>query len=131
MVMPSTPFKLGPIGQILIAVKDPDRAAAFYRDVLGLTFLFKAPGMAFLDAEGVRLYLGMPEKPEFDRSSILYFRVPDIQAAQRALEERGVRFAAPAHKVHEDASRALWLAFFPDSEGNTMALMSEVARKAP
>lgn len=126
--MPTAPVKLGPIGQISIVVKDVARALAFYRDVLGLAFLFQAPGMAFLEADGVRLYLGVAEKPEFDRTSVLYFRVPDIQAVQQALEARCVRFTAPAHKVHEDASKALWLAFFPDSEGNTMALMSEVAR---
>jgi len=30
--------------------------------------------------------------------------------------------------VHEDARHELWLAFFKDSEDNTLALMSEVSR---
>ena len=73
--------------------------------------------MAFFNAGGVRLYLGVAEKPEFDRTSILYFRVADIRAAERELEARGVRFTVRAHKTHEDASHELWLAFFGDSEG--------------
>lgn len=121
-------LKLGPIGQISVAVKDVPRATAFYRDKLGLPLLFQFPGMAFFDAGGIRLYLAGAEKPEFDRTSVLYFRVADIASTARELEARGVEFAAPPHKVHEDASKALWLSFFRDSEGNTMALMSEVAR---
>lgn len=119
-------LNLGPIGQILISVKDVGRALAFYRDVLGIKFLFQAPGMAFFDAGGTRLYLGIPEKPEFDHTSILYFRVPDIRSAAAALEERGVRFTTPPHKVHRSETHELWLGSFHDSEGNTMALMSEV-----
>ena len=69
------------IGQISIIVKDVERATAFYRDVLGLPLLFTVPGMAFFDCGGVRLMLGTPSSPEYDHpSSILYFRVPDIQA---------------------------------------------------
>src|SRR5919197_304334 len=66
------------IGQILIAVSEVDRAVAFYRDKVGLTFLFQFPGMAFFDCGGVLLYLDKPDKPEFSGKSPLYFRVPDI-----------------------------------------------------
>ena len=72
------------IGQISIVVSDVDRAVAFYRDVLGLQYLFGFPGMAFFDCGGVRLYLAKPEKPEFDRTSILYYRVPDMATAADA-----------------------------------------------
>ncbi len=61
------------IGQISIVVSDVDRAVAFYRDVLGLQYLFGFPGMAFFDCGGVRLYLAKAEKPEFDRTSIIYY----------------------------------------------------------
>jgi methylmalonyl-CoA/ethylmalonyl-CoA epimerase len=116
------------IGQIAIAVKDVERATAFYRDVLGLKFLFQFPGMAFFDCGGVRLYLTRPEKPEFAQTSILYYRVAGIEAAARALEARGVRFAEGPRKVHQDERHELWLASFQDSEGNHCALMSEVPR---
>src|SRR5262249_27892701 len=69
------PFGLSTIGQILVPVRDVEAAAAFYRDALGLPFLFAFPGMAFFDAGGVRLYLGVPESPEFGGPITLYFRV--------------------------------------------------------
>ena len=74
------------LGQVAVNVQDVARATAFYRDVLGLPFLFAAGQLAFFDCGGVRLMLDRPEKPEFDHpSSILYFLVPDIQAAHRRL----------------------------------------------
>jgi predicted enzyme related to lactoylglutathione lyase len=116
------------IGQISIVVKDVTRATNFYRDTLGLKFLFEFPGMAFFDCGGVRLYLAVAEKPEFDHTSILYYRVADIHAAAGMLENRGVTFLQRPARVHEDARHELWLAEFKDSEGNTLALMSEVPR---
>src|SRR5216683_7436297 len=81
------------IGQISIIVHDLQRATAFYRDVLGLPLLFTAPNLAFFDCGGVRLMLGRAETPELDRpSSILYFRVPEINAAHQRLLKMGVQF---------------------------------------
>jgi methylmalonyl-CoA/ethylmalonyl-CoA epimerase len=117
------------LGQIAINAKDVERAAAFYQDTLGLTLLFKAPpGLAFFDCGGVRLMLGRAEKPEFDHpSSILYFAVPDIQAAYGKLKENGVRFEDEPHMVARMPTHDLWMTFFRDSEENLLALMSEVA----
>src|SRR5215472_11882237 len=79
------------IGQISIITHDLPRATAFYRDVLGLPPLFTAGNMAFFDCGGVRLMLGPASAPELDHpSSILYFRVPDIEAAHQRLVEMGV-----------------------------------------
>ena len=115
------------IGQILICVRDVDRAVAFYRDVLGLTFLFRVPGqpMAFFDCGGVRLYLGVSEQPEFQSTSTLYFRVADIEAGHAELTGRGVEFVEKPQLTHEDGITQLWLAFFRDSEDNLHALMEE------
>ncbi len=114
------------IGQVSVIVKDLERAKTFYRDTLGLAFLFEFPGMAFFDCGGVRLYLAAADKPEFDHTSILYYKVADIHAAAAALEGRGVVFRQKPAAVHRDARHELWLAEFNDSEGNTLALMSEV-----
>lgn len=116
------------IAQIAVNARDLARATAFYRDVLGLRYLFSAPPqMAFFDCGGVRLLVGVAEKPEFDHpSSILYFQVGDIQAAHATLASRGVAFAAAPHQVADLGDRDLWLAFFHDGEGNLHALSSEV-----
>jgi len=118
------------LGQIAINAKDVERAVAFYQDVLGLKLLFKAPpGLAFFDCGGVRLMLDRAEKPEFDHpSSVLYFTVPDIQASFGKLKEHGVRFEDEPHLIARMPAHDLWMTFFHDSEGNLLALMSEVAR---
>ncbi len=118
------------LGQIAVNAKDVDRAAVFYEDKLGLKLLFKAPpGLAFFDCGGVRLMLGRAEKPEFDHpSSVLYFSVPDIQAAFGKLKASGVRFEDEPHLIARMPAHDLWMTFFRDSEANLLALMSEVAR---
>lgn len=126
----SDPSALGPLGQIAVTVRDLDRMVAFYRDVLGLRFLFAAPPqMAFFDLGGVRLLLGQGQ-PGHDehRGSILYFRVGSIDAAHRRLADAGVDFHQPPHKAHEDSRHELWLASFPDPEGNRVELMEERAK---
>jgi methylmalonyl-CoA/ethylmalonyl-CoA epimerase len=118
------------LGQVQIGTHDVDRAAAFYENVLGLKLLFKAPpGLAFFDCGGVRLMLDRPERPEFDHpSSILYFAVPDIQAAHAKMKENGVHFEDEPHLIARMPDHDLWMTFFRDSEGNLMGLMSEVAK---
>ena len=124
-------FGLGQIGQIAVNVKDLDRAAAFYRDVLGMRPLFQVPKMAFFDCGGIRLMLSLPEKPELDHpGSILYYKVDDIKAAHAALRGREVRFEGEPHVVAQLPAHDLWMAFCRDSEGNLLALMSEVRRAA-
>ncbi|HXX99316.1 MAG TPA: VOC family protein [Candidatus Limnocylindrales bacterium] len=118
---------LSRIGQIAINAHDVDRATAFYRDVLGLTHLFRAGQLSFFDCGGVRLMLDMPEKPEFDHpSSILYFQVKDIQAAFQRLKSAGTKFEDEPHLLARMPSHDLWMTFFRDTEGNLLALMCEV-----
>jgi methylmalonyl-CoA/ethylmalonyl-CoA epimerase len=129
--MSATPASLGiqNIGQISIIVKDLQRATAFYRDVLGLPLLFAVPNLAFFDCGGVRLMLGPAETPEFDHlSSILYFRVPDLNTSYQRLVELGAKIFAPPRLIAPMAPYDLWMAAFYDSEGNIHQLMSEVAR---
>ena len=118
------------LGQIAINVYDVERAAAFYENVLGLKLLFKAPpGLAFFDCGGVRLMLSPPSKPEFDHpGSILYFAVPDIQAAHAKLKDHGVKFEDEPHLIAKMPDHDLWMTFFRDSENNLLGLMSEVKR---
>jgi catechol 2,3-dioxygenase-like lactoylglutathione lyase family enzyme len=126
--MTDATFGLSSIGQVLVPVRDAEAAARFYRDVLGLPFLYAFPHMAFFDADGVRLYLAEPESPEFRGLATLYFRVPDIAAAVEVLEARGATFAERPHIVHRDERQDLWMAFTKDPDGNNIGLMSEVPR---
>lgn len=115
------------IGQIAINAKDTARATAFYRDVLGLKLLFQAgPNLSFFDCGGVRLMITVPEA-EFDHlSSVLYYKVDDIRASYEALKSRGAEFRDEPHLIAKMPDHELWMTFLKDSEGNTLALMSEV-----
>jgi len=128
--MANTDLSAATIGQASINVHDIDKAVAFYRDTLGMRFLFQAgPKMAFFDCGGVRLMLAVPEKPEFDHpGSIFYFKVGDIQAVAATLASRGVQFEGPPHRIAAMPDHDLWMAFFHDVDGNLQALMSEVPR---
>jgi predicted enzyme related to lactoylglutathione lyase len=120
---------LSRIQQIAVVVQDLDRAVGFYRDTLGMTFLFQAPpGLAFFDLSGVRLMLDKPSEPlpAGVGSSIVYYAVDEIQVVYTTLLARGVRFEEAPHKIASLADRDIWMGAFRDSEGNVLALMSEV-----
>ncbi|HEX8697029.1 MAG TPA: VOC family protein [Longimicrobium sp.] len=115
------------VGQVAVNVHDLERAVAFYRDVLGLKLLFEVPKMAFFQCGEVRLMLGVPEKPEFDHpASILYYKVGDIHAAHEQLKAAGARMEDEPHLIARMPDHELWMCFFRDTEGNVLALMSEV-----
>ncbi len=128
MTAAETELSLSEIGQIAINVRDLDAAIAFYRDTLGMKFLFQAPpGMAFFDCGGIRLLLGVTEDAEGQKpASIIYYRVEDIDAAHRILSSRGVQFEREPEVAHKAEGYELWLAFLRDPDGNLLALMSEV-----
>jgi methylmalonyl-CoA/ethylmalonyl-CoA epimerase len=114
------------IGQIAVLVTDLPRAVAFYRDVLGLRFLFDAPpGLAFFDCDGVRLMLSKPEG-ESGGTSVLYYAVDDLPATVARLREAAVEVLHDAQRIAQMPDHELWMAFIRDSEGNAVGLMSEV-----
>ena len=123
-------FGLSTIEQIAVNAQDIDRAVAFYHDKLGMKLLFSVPpSLAFFDCDGIRLMLSLPPKPEFDHeSSIIYFKVEDIQGAYATLTERGVQFEEAPIFVADMGTYDLWLASFRDSENNLLALMAHVPK---
>lgn len=121
-------FGLRTLGQVFMPAQDLRRAVDFYRDTLGMPFLFEVPRMAFFDLEGVRLMLGEREGGEEHPGSILYYTVPDLGAAHAELERRGVPFDTGPTMIADMPDHELWMAFFHDSEGNQLALMSEVPK---
>jgi predicted enzyme related to lactoylglutathione lyase len=114
------------IRQVAVTVEDLPRATRFYRDTLGLPFLFEAPGLAFFQCGEVRLMLSVPDKTEFDHpTSILYYSVEDIDASKSTLEDRGAKFEGEPQLTHRTDAYELWLALFRDTEGNPLVLMEE------
>jgi len=126
MAQPETSFGLGQIGQIALTVSDIGRAVAFYRDSLGMRFLFQVPNLGFFDCDGIRLMLSLPEKAAEGSSSVIYFKVANIQQAFKTLASRGVTFEAEPHLIAKMPDHELWMAFFRDPDRNLLALMSEV-----
>jgi len=122
------PLRLDRIGQIRINVHDIARAVAFYRDVLGMTLLFEVPEqeLAFLDCGGVRLYLGGGESTEGTSTAAIYYSVDGLDDAYRRLVERGVEFQFAPTTVYRLEQVEGRMAFFTDSEGNTLAMMEEL-----
>ena len=120
-------FGLNQIGQIAIPVSDIERAILFYRDALGMDFLFRAPpDLAFFNLSGIRLMLDGPAKAQCGNSSTIYYKVADLGLAFTTLSERGVQFEAEPHLLAKMPDHDLWMAFLRDPDKNLIALMSEV-----
>ena len=122
------PSGLGPIMQILVPVKDVEKAAEFYEQVLELPLLFKYPGNAFFDAEGVRLYLAQPDEPDFEGTATIYFQVEDVTTTFERLEAAGATVRERPTIAHRDESYDLWLAFVQDPDGNNIGMMREAPK---
>jgi predicted enzyme related to lactoylglutathione lyase len=117
--------------QVALTCRDLDRARSFYRDTLGLPLMFEAGTMLFFDAGGQRLMIGREEKPGgVIGGSLIYFDAPDIDALGPALEAKGVKFVGPATVVQSTQTHELKLREFFDPDGNALALMGMVAKKA-
>ena len=120
---------LNQIGQIAFHAEDLDRAVAFYRDTLGMKFLFQVPpALAFFDCGGIRLMIDAIKERETPEiiTSMLYYKVADLQAIYETLVLRGVAFESKPHLIAKMPDHELWMAFFRDSENNMVGLMSEV-----
>ena len=124
---PDPNFHLSQIEQVAQPVRDLERAVAFYRDTLGMTYLFTSNGLAFFDCAGVRLMLSRPEAAAFDHpGSVLYYKVDDIYHAHQVLLARGVDLADSPHLIAQMGAYDLYMAFFRDSEGNLLALSGSI-----
>lgn len=124
---PSSPT-LSEIGQIALTVSDVAKATEFYRDVLGLKFLFSAgPNLAFLAAGPVRIMLSTAQgQGEPGKNSTLYFKVADLPAAHAAVVARGAKNKRAPQLTAKMPDHELWMAFVRDPDGNLVGLMSEV-----
>jgi methylmalonyl-CoA/ethylmalonyl-CoA epimerase len=125
---PRNEVYLQDVAQIAFTVQNLAEAKVFYRDVLELKFLFEAGTMAFFQCGSIRLMIGEAEKATVSEGTIVYFRVADLEVTAHMLESRGICFVQQPHLVARMKSHDLWMAFFKDPAGNTLGLMSEIAR---
>jgi methylmalonyl-CoA/ethylmalonyl-CoA epimerase len=125
--MENNGFGLSQIGQIGLTVKDVKQATEFYRQMLGMRFLFDAGNLTFFDCGGIRMMLGPAEHPDQPKT-ILYYKVPDIQAACESLSSRGVNIERKPVMIARMPDHELWMAVLRDMDGNLFELMSEVRK---
>jgi len=122
-------LNLDHIGQIALPVSDVDRAEAFYREVIGLRWLYRFGDLTFFDCAGVRLLLEKThDAGGAGRSSVIYFRCADIAVAVGELQGRGVVFDDAPHLIARMDDHDLWMCFFRDPDGHTLALMQEAPK---
>lgn len=115
------------IGQIAISVSSVATALPFYRDVLGLPFLFSpSPDLAFLMAGSVRLMLSLPQGAgQVGANSPLYFRVQGIEARHAEMLARGARGERGPQLTARMPDHELWISFLRDPDANLIGLMEE------
>lgn len=118
---------LSTIAQIAVTVSDVENALLFYRDALGLEFLFSAgPNLAFLNADGVRLMLSTPQGAgTVGGNSILYFKVSRIEDIYASIVERGAQQERAPQLAATMPDHELWTGFVRDPDGNLVGLMEE------
>jgi len=120
-------LQLGVIGQMAVPVINLERAVTFYRDTLGIKYLFQVPNLALFDCAGVRLMLDIPQDGSGAQgSSVIYFKADDINGAYETLSSLGAGFEDKPHLVAKMPDHELRMAFFRDPDKNLLALMSEV-----
>lgn len=115
------------IGQIAVTVSNVETALQFYRDQLGLKFLFQAgPGLAFLQVGETRLMLTTPQGAgEIGKNSILYFEVTDIETVYARYVAAGAASERAPQPVAKMPDHELWIGFLRDPDANLVGLMEE------
>jgi methylmalonyl-CoA/ethylmalonyl-CoA epimerase len=122
-------LNLSQIGQIALPVADVDRAEAFYEQVIGLRKLYRFGDLSFFDCAGVRLLLEKAADPAtITPRGCIYFRCADIALAVAELDKRRLKFTSRPHLIARMDDHDLWMAFFKDPDGHTLALMQEAPK---
>lgn len=115
------------IGQIAITVSDVQIAPPFYRDQLGLEFLFSpGPNLAFLAAGSVRIMLTTPQGAgAVNANSVIYFKANDIETRYASMIANGATGERPPQLAAKMPDHELWIGFLRDPDGNLIGVMEE------
>jgi methylmalonyl-CoA/ethylmalonyl-CoA epimerase len=119
---------LSQIGQVSLYVDNIEAAESFYAETLGLRKLYRFGNLVFFDCAGIRLFIQASDAKPLPKSSVLYFKIPDIAIARRELKSRGVSFIDSPHLIAPMEDHDLWMTFFSDPAGNVLALMHEAPK---
>lgn len=119
--------RLSEIGQIAITVSDVGVALPFYRDVLGLNFLFSPSAtLAFLSAGSVRIMLSTPQgSGVVGVNSTLYFKVTNLSSVFASVVSRGAKAEREPQLAAKLPDHELWIAFIRDPDNNLIGIMEE------
>ena len=121
-------LNISQIGQIALPVSDVDRSESFYGGVLGLRKLYRFGNLTFFDCAGVRLLLEKANDMDGAKRGCIYFRCADIALAVAELKQRGLSFDSTPHLIAKMDDHDLWMVFFSDPDGHTLALMQEAPK---
>lgn len=122
-------LNLAHIGQIGLGVVDVERAEKFYGEVIGLKKLFRFGDLSFFDCAGVRLLLEKMHDPgPVTHGGTIYLRCADIALTVRELTKRGLTFDHAPHLIASMEDHDLWMAFFRDPDGHSLAVMQEAPK---
>ena len=117
------------LGQLAITVSDVGRALSFYRDTLGLQFLF-APShnLAFLACGTTRIMLSTPQgHGQAGKNSVPYFKVSGLEDFFAGAVNRGAMVERQPQLTARMPDHELWIGFLKDPDGNLVGLMEEKA----
>jgi catechol 2,3-dioxygenase-like lactoylglutathione lyase family enzyme len=107
-----------------IGTADPDRACAFYRDVLGLRLVERNEFASVFDANGTMLRVTTVKEVAPRPYTVLGWGVDDLEAALAELDVEPLRYEG----MGQD-ERGIWtapfgvrVAWFRDPDGNVLSL---------
>lgn len=111
-----------------VPIVNPDQAKKFYGDTLGLRLVSEEASFALVfDANGIMLRLAIGKERPSNLGTVLGWRVPDIYAAARGLQEKGVGFEH--YDFFEQDEQGIWttptgakVAWFKDPDGNVLSI---------
>ena len=110
-----------------VATAQPDRARAFYVDVLGLKLTAEDRYALSFEAGGTMLRLAIVEQLQPQAFTVLGWIVPDCAAAARELASHGVTFHRYPWMEQDDlgiwrAPSGAQVVWFADPDGNTLSI---------